>query len=199
MHVIGITGGAGAGKSAVLAYLRQAYDAQVIQADEVAKDLQQKGQKVFEDIVAAFGNTILDREGSLDRQALAEIVFRDDTELRILNSIVHPAVKRRIIKDIEEMQGRCEYLFIEAALLIEEHYDAICEELWYIDTADDVRIRRLKESRGYSDEKIKGMFASQKSREEFAAACQAVIDNSGEFSSACRQIDCQMKRFYSKR
>lgn len=199
MNVIGITGGVGSGKSAVLSYVREAYGAQVIQADLVAKQLQEKGQQVFLDIVEAFGASILAEDGSLDRAALAEIVFHDETELKLLNSIVHPAVTRRILRDIEIAKGAgCRWLFVEAALFFEAKYDAFCEEVWYIDTADEVRIRRLISSRDYTREKILRMFANQMPREEFLARCKVRIDNSGRPEETREQIDIQMKRLMTE-
>ncbi len=78
---------------------------------------------------------------------------------------------------------------MEAALLIEDHYDEICDELWYIHASDEVRKRRLKASRGYSDEKIDGIMRNQKSEEEFRKYCRVVIDNSGEVKDTCRQVE----------
>ena len=83
---------------------------------------------------------------------------------------------------------------MEAALLIEDHYDVICDELWYIHTDEQVRAERLKESRGYDDEKIESIMANQKSPEEFKKACQVVIDNSGCFVCTQEQIDRQLGR-----
>ncbi len=199
MHVIGITGGAGSGKTAVLAYVQEKYRAKVIQADLVAKALQEKGQQVFLDIVAAFGETILSEDGSLDRAALAQIVFNDETELKLLNSIVHPAVKRRIINDMENAKKEgCRWLFVEAALFFEAKYDAFCEEVWYIDTADEIRISRLEASRGYTRERAESMFKNQLSREAFLARCQVRIDNSGDFADTQKQIDLQMRKLLTE-
>ena len=83
---------------------------------------------------------------------------------------------------------------MEAALLIEDHYDVICDEMWYIHTDADIRAKRLKETRGYDDEKIAGIMANQKSPEEFRSACQAVIDNSGDLAYTYEQIDKQLGR-----
>ena len=85
---------------------------------------------------------------------------------------------------------------MEAALLIEDHYDVICDEMWYIHTDASVRAERLKETRGYDDEKITSICANQKSPEEFRSACQVVIDNSGDLAGTQKQIDEQLGRKY---
>ena len=69
---------------------------------------------------------------------------------------------------------------VEAALLLEDHYDEICDEIWYVHTDDAVRIKRLQESRGYSEEMSPRMLAIQKNECDFRAACQLVIDNSSD-------------------
>lgn len=83
---------------------------------------------------------------------------------------------------------------VEAALFLEEKYDAFCDETWYIYTAENRRRSRLKASRGYTDERIDRIFGSQKTHEEFLKRCGCVIDNNGAQEDTCRQIDKRMKR-----
>ena len=109
----------------------------------------------------------------------------------IMNSVVHPAVKEYVIRqqEYEKERGELSLLVLEAALLIEEHYDKICDELWYIYTSEENRRDRLKASRGYSDEKIDNIFKSQLSEEEYRKYCAVVIDNNGSVEAAFEQID----------
>ena len=100
MKVIGITGGVGCGKSAVLAYLESEYAAVVTELDGVAKNLQKSGQECFGRIVSQFGTEILRDDGELDRNRLAETVFGDPEKLAKLNAIVHPKVKEWVREDI---------------------------------------------------------------------------------------------------
>ena len=111
-----------------------------------------------------------------------------------LNAIVHPAVKQEILRRIEQAKlENVSYTVVEAALFLEENYDAFCNETWYIYTSEDNRRLRLKASRGYSDEKIDRMFAAQKSHEEFLERCQFVIDNNVSAQETHRQIDRRMR------
>ena len=106
-----------------------------------------------------------------------------------LNGIVHPEVKKWVEQDIEEKKKRKVPLYvIEAALLPEAGYEDICGEMWYIYAEESVRRERLKQSRGYSDEKIARMMEAQSPERVFRSACQAVIDNSGTFDNTKRQI-----------
>ena len=85
--------------------------------------------------------------------------------------------------------GVLKILVLEAALLIEEHYDEICDELWYIYTREDIRKERLMRSRGYSPEKVQQIFDSQLQEAVYRKHCKVVIDNNGTVEDAIRQID----------
>ena len=190
MKVFGITGGVGAGKSEVLTYLGQNYDATVIQADEAGYLVMLPGGECYGEIVKLFGRQITTETGELDRKRIAEIVFQDEEKLKALNAIVHPAVKRYIKKAIAAAEkAGTEYVFVEAALLIEEKYDEICDELWYIYTREEIREARLMESRGYSREKVQQIFSSQLKEAEYRKHCSVVIDNNEGLEEMHRQID----------
>ena len=190
MKIIGLTGGVGAGKTQILEYLNDKYGASVCQADEVAKHLQRKGTEVFEAIKAHFGSEILEKNGELDREKLADIVFADRQELAALNAIVHPAVKEEIRKRIAGEERKNTNLFIlEAALLIEDHYDEICDELWYVYVKAQIRRKRLIYARGYQPEKIEEIMAAQLSKEMYLKHCDREIDNNGVFAETMLEID----------
>ena len=190
MKVIGITGGVGSGKSRVLSYLEEKHHAVICQADHVAWELQKPGQKCYLEIVEHFGTSILNEDKTINRKSLGQIVFGNDAQLQVLNAIMHPAVKCEIQKRISEEKANGRKLFfLEAALLIEEHYDEICDELWYIYTSEQIRRQRLKESRQYSDEKIDAIMATQLSEEMFRKACKNVIENNSTFEDTGAKLD----------
>ena len=196
MKVIGITGGVGAGKSEILKYLKEKYKAVVIEADKVGHLLMEPGGACYYSIVEKFGSSILNGDQTINRTKLGKVVFADEALLKELNKIIHPRVKSHIVSEIakERAYHRTNYFVVEAALLIEDHYDVVCDELWYIHTEESVRAKRLKEARGYDDEKIASICANQKSPEEFRSACQVVIDNSGDLTGTQKQIDEQLGR-----
>lgn len=194
MRIIGITGGVGSGKSQVLSYLKEKYKARICQADQVAWKLQNPGTSCYQKIVEHYGSEILHSDGTIDRQHLGRIVFSDDQERAVLNQIMHPEVKKEICRQIQRSSEDGVSIFvIEAALLIEEHYDKICDELWFIYTKDEVRRIRLKASRNYDDQKINAMFAAQLEESVFRKNCQRIIDNSCTFEETCVQLDEAMK------
>jgi dephospho-CoA kinase len=141
--IIGITGGIGSGKSTVMRYIKEHYSVYPILADDVARRLQKRGGGLLEAIADTFGQTVLGADGELNRAALADLVFADEAKRLQLNALVHPAVRTRIEELIQEHAPQYTHIAIEAALLIEEHYEEICDELWYVDAPDEVRIQRL--------------------------------------------------------
>ncbi len=190
MRTIGITGGVGAGKSAVLEYLKNKYQAYLIVADELAKELEEPGGVCYDELVMEFGKRILSEDGKIDKKAFAELIFSDSKALSKVNAIVHPAVKREILKRMEDQRESGTKLFVlEAALLIEEGYDRILDELWYIYAPEEVRRERLRTTRGYPDEKIDAIILSQKSEEEFRLVCRYTVDNGGTLAEMQMQVD----------
>ena len=194
MHIkiLGITGGVGAGKSTILAYLLEKYQARVIELDKAAHLCMQPGTDCFDRIVKKFGREILAADGSICRPTLSKIVFTDRNKVEELNRIVHPAVKNYIREEIqkETEKGSVPFIVLEAALLLEDHYDEICDEIWYIYVEDEVRIARLSSSRGYTPEKTRAVLKNQKSDKEFRRFCQLVIDNSSDnVENTYKQID----------
>lgn len=189
MKIIGVTGGVGSGKSAVLTVLEEKYGAYVCQLDTVAKELQKPGSTCLEKIVALFGRRILRKDGKLDRQKLSREVFGNQEKLKRLNEIVHPEVKAWVCADIERRKKEDRKLYVmEAALLLEAGYEPLCDEIWYIYAPKEVRIKRLQESRGYTREKTEKIVASQLDEAMFREKCTVVIDNSGTFENTERQI-----------
>lgn len=196
MKIIGMTGGVGCGKSEVLNYIGKNYDATVVQADEVAHLLMLPGGACYRPIVELLGSGFTDECGNLDRRRMSSVLFRDPSIRERINKIVHPEVKRYIKKAIErERANGVPYFFVEAALLIEDNYDEICDELWYIYADEHVRRERLVRDRGYTQHKIDEIMTSQLSEEEFSDRCDFEIDNSGELSDTIKQIIQRMNTY----
>lgn len=190
MKIIGITGGVGAGKTQVLSYIDRHYRCRIIRADEAAHLLYEPGQECHDRLVELLGSAILCEDGVINKPKMAAMIFADRTILEGVNRIVHPAVKQYILGQIayEKEQRKVDYFFIEAALLIEEHYDEIVDELWYIHSDADVRAKRLAENRNYSAQKTADIMKGQLSEEEFRKHCKVVISNNGDLEETYRQI-----------
>lgn len=197
MKIIGITGGVGCGKSEVIRYIINKYHCEAVFADDVAKQIQKKGNKCYDDIVNLLGKEILDNDGEINKEKMAEIIFADEKLLKAVNAVVHPAVKTEILKKIKEAgdKNQVDFFILEAALLIECGYKSVVDEMWFVYTKDDIRRERLKQSRHYSDEKISRMFKSQLSFEEFYKAATFVLDNNGSMELTEKQIDDKLEEY----
>lgn len=195
MKIIGITGGVGSGKSYVLKYLQDAYQATVVQADQVGKLVQQAGNDAFIKIVEEFGELSVGKDGELDRGYLAQVIYEDETKRQLMNNIVHPIVRQFITEQIEiERAYGTSYFIIEAAILIESKFNELCDEVWFIYADEETRIKRLISSRDYSEEKCRMIIASQLPYETFMEVCDVCIDNSSSPEYTYKQIDEQFLR-----
>lgn len=211
MLILGLTGGIGCGKTAVLTILKEEYDAYIIEADRLAHELMEPGKTVYQGIVDAFGMEVLmdadidisaPAEGnavtdngqstvnrSIDRKKLGDIVFHDKDKLALLNSISHPLVKEEIVRRIEEQKDVGKKLFvIEAALLIQDGYKSISDKMCYVYADLDVRISRLCKYRGFTQERAQAVIDSQESEAFYLEACDYKIDNSGSLENTKKDL-----------
>lgn len=191
MKTIGITGGVGAGKSLVLNYIKEHYRAKIYMADDIANFLKEPGQSCYQPVIDLLGEDILDEDKRIDKAKMAEKIFAQRDLLQKVNAVIHPAVKAYVCAEIETESRKNEqdFFILEAALLIEEHYDEILDELWYIRADEEVRSERLKASRNYSDEKIRNIMNNQMPDAVFMEHCKVVIENNGDLVKTFRQID----------
>ena len=187
--IIGITGGVGAGKSEVLKFLKEEYGAMILEMDAIGREVMEPDGICFHKVVGLFGEEILNKEGCFDRAKIAGIVFRDPEKLEALNGIVHPAVRAFCDQKIREAaEENIPYVVMESAILLDAGYEAVCDEVWYIYADEKVRAARLRESRGYSAERIRSVMASQKSDAFFREHTDFTVDNSKDLAYMKKQI-----------
>jgi dephospho-CoA kinase len=177
MVLVGLTGGIGSGKSTVSALLAER-GAVVVDADAIVRDVQAPGTPVLAAIVERFGPDVLGPDGALDRQALADVVFTDDTALKDLNAIVHPAVGAEIARRLEEAAGTDAVVVLDVPLLVESGRDDMAA-LIVVDVDPDVAVARVVEQRGMREDDVRARIARQASREDRLARATIVIDNGG--------------------
>jgi len=172
-----LTGSIGSGKSTV-AGLLAGRGAAVLDADEVTRELQRKGGRLFEATVARFGSDVVGNDGQLDRKALARIVFADPSALAELEALTHPAVHDVMAQRAAAAAASSEAVVLVVPLLLEVgHYDLA--GVIVVDTPVDTVMRRLAEHRGMDEGEVRARLARQLSREERLARADVVIDNSG--------------------
>ena len=195
MKIIGITGGVGAGKSTVLDYLREQFHAYVIQADQVGHQVMEPGEICYSQVIALFGEHILKKDKTIDRKAVSDVVFGSEIMRQSLDAIIHPVVRQYILNQIEQQrEAGCSLVVVEAALLLEEKYDAFCDQVWYVHTDQEIRIERLMKSRGYTREKALSIIKRQASEAFFRQNTDCVITNNGLPEETWRQIEEGIKK-----
>ena len=178
MKVIGITGGVGAGKSTVVDILRKHFKIEYLHCDVIAHEVMERGGSAHEELLRLFGEDIVNEDGTLNRTKLYEVAFLGG-RVEELNGCVHPKVRTYVEERISSLRA-AEFsgmVLIEAALLIEAGYKAICDELWYVYAPVALRRERLKANRGYDDAKVDAIMAKQSPEELFFSKSDFVLYN----------------------
>jgi len=177
MLLLGLTGGIGSGKSTVSAELASR-GAIVIDADLVVRELQSPGGAVLAAMVEHFGNNILADDGTLNRQAVADIVFNDPEQLKALNAIVHPKVGEEIDSRIEAQRDTDNVVILDVPLLVESKaYET--EGIIVVDTDPEQAVQRLVEFRGFNADDARARMKLQATREERRAVAAFIVPNDG--------------------
>jgi len=189
VRVVALTGGIGSGKTTVGEYLARR-GARVIEADLVVKELQQPGQPVFNSMVERWGDRIVAEDGTLDRPAVAEIVFADDTERVALGLLIHPAVRDEMISQATEEADTDRVVILDIPLLAEGGVDQWgVGAVIVVDTPVDVAVKRLIEWRGFTQKDAEARVAAQATREQRLELADMVIDNSHDLDHLEAEIE----------
>ena len=188
MKVIGITGGSGAGKTAICNLLKE-QGASIIDADKIARKIVEIGQPALQDIENAFGKEILLDSGHLNRKKLGSIVFTDKERLKLLNEITHPRIIAEIERSLDEMQQRQKTLVVvDAPLLFETALNQLVGEIWVVVAPLEMRIQRIMERDKLSREEAKLRISSQKDPKDYLLLADVVIENDGDLQKIEKQI-----------
>ncbi|MED5207617.1 MAG: dephospho-CoA kinase [Chloroflexota bacterium] len=193
--VIGLTGGIGTGKSESARQLEELV-ALIISADQVGHEAYTVNTEAWEQVVATFGNGILQDDKEIDRRKLGGIVFSDPSQLKKLNQIMHPRMARIVSDKIEAFRGQgVDTVVVEAALLFEAGWDSLVEEVWVTDASEEIIIGRLRERNGLSEEEAKKRINSQMDRMERIGRSDFVINNSGDMA----ELGTTIKELWDRR
>jgi dephospho-CoA kinase len=187
LKLAALTGGIGAGKSAVSTRLAER-GAVVIDADAIVHELQAPGMPLLDVLAERFGREIIKPGGALDRAGLAAIAFKDDESLKALNEIVHPAVRAEIARRIEAERDTDHIVVLDTPLLtvVDDHDFA---GLIVVDTPIEVAVERLVAQRGMSEDDARSRISKQISREERVGKADFVIDNGSDLAGLDEQLE----------
>ena len=191
MLLVGLTGGIGAGKSTVSELLAD-LGACIVDADEIARQLQSAGSPVLAKMVERFGEAILNGDGSLNRAGVAEIVFGSDeaskAALKDLNGIVHPAMQAEILRQIKLGHDGGQHVVLDFPLLAENPRDDLDATI-VVDIDPETAVDRLVNIRGMDETDARNRIANQASREKRLAIASHVVDNSGDVDALRTQVE----------
>lgn len=189
--VLGVCGGVGSGKSFVIEYLEK-QGAFVILSDEVAKRISEEEGPALDKIRELFkDDNVLTSDGRMDRAKVAALIFSDEKKKNALNDILHPATKEEIVRQIEEVKlaDPDHLILLESAIFFETGCDKLVDKVLFVYADEAVRIKRLMEDRGYTEEKCRAIMAKQMSSDELKTRCDYVVNNSGTFEETIRRLN----------
>lgn len=194
---IGLTGSIGCGKSSLSNILKK-YNIPIIDADI-------KGREIYEDkellkaIEDAFGNSVINEDGTLNRKNLGKIVFSDDDKLEKLNSLTHPVIRRMINEDLDEYEKRGEKMaVIDAALLLEAGFMSMLDTIIVVTCSEPVQLQRVILRDNCSEEDAMGRIKSQMPQEEKVKYAEFVVDNSGTLDQLAEEADELIRKLEEK-
>ncbi|WP_207778241.1 dephospho-CoA kinase [Streptococcus dysgalactiae] len=185
--MIGITGGIASGKSTVVAMIREA-GYQVIDADQVVHQLQEKGGRLYEALKQAFGNEILKEDGDLNRKKLSEMVFSNPSHMATSSAIQNQIIKEELAAERDQLAQSQTVIFMDIPLLIELGYQDWFDAIWLVYVDAQTQLRRLMARNHLREVDAKKRLSSQLSIEEKRPYASLVIDNSGDMETLRKQV-----------
>ena len=187
MILIGLTGGIGCGKSEVSRLLEKR-GAIIVDADLIVRELQQPGGEIFLRMVEMFGEKVVSTDGSLNRAAVANEVFKDADLLKKLNSLIHPVVRRVMNERVESHRATDKIVILDIPLLVENPREGL-DGVLVVDLDPQTAIERIVSQRNMSIDDAKARVSAQSTREERLAIADHVVDNSGDRDALAIQVD----------
>ena len=188
MYLVGLTGGIGSGKSTVAERLVE-HGVELIDADQIAREVVEPGKPAWRKIVDHFGEGILDEEGFIDRTALGAVVFADEKKRTLLNELTHPPIIEAIAIQLEVLQAFDGVVVIDVPLLVESGVDRGYEAVVVVAAKPETQLQRLVELRGMDPREAQARIAAQSPLEEKLAVATHVIWNEGTLDELQTTID----------
>lgn len=187
MILVGLTGGIGSGKSTV-SHMLSSRGAVIVDADAITRELQAPGEPLLSEIAVRFGTDVLDEQGALIRQKLADHVFGNPEALLDLNKIVHPAVGREMARRIDEQRNSDNVVILDIPLLAENPRSGLSGVV-VVEIDPELAVSRLVEHRGMSPDDARARISRQTSLEKRREIADVIIDNSGDMKSLETQVE----------
>lgn len=192
--IVGLTGGIASGKSTVSNHLRE-LGAYVIDADQVARAIVEPGEPALDEIVARFGQSVLDAQGCLDRAALGKIVFDDPSARAALSMITHPRIGQRMMQEAADAFARGHgWVIYDAALLVENNIHTMFDALIVVSLSPERQLERLIGRDGLSAAEAQARIDSQLPLDKKVAVADYIVDNSGSKAQTIQKTQALYER-----
>ena len=186
--IIGLTGSIASGKSTV-AKMIQSYNLPIVDADVVARQVVEPGTPTLKKIAEAFGDEVMAEDGTMDRAKVGSIIFHNEEMRKILNSIIHPAIREEMLRQRDEFMSYGEKnIFMDIPLLFESKLEHFVEKIIVVSVGEEVQLQRLMERNGFTEEDAKARIATQIPVKEKEQLADAVIHNNGTLEDTAIQL-----------
>ena len=193
MLKVGLTGGIGSGKS-VVAEIFAGLGITIIDADLIAHQLTESGSDAFKEIIQLFGEGIIATNGELNRKKLARTVFSNPSDKIALENILHPKIKQRILQEIKEAKDN-HYIILAIPLLLESNFRNLVDQIIVVDADDDIRIQRVQQRDGRTEQQIRDIMNLQIGRDERLQQADDILYNNGELDALRAAVDLLHQKY----
>jgi len=186
--IIGLTGSIASGKSTVANMLKE-YGLPIVDADVVARQVVEPGTPTLQQIAEAFGAEALTEDGTMDRQKIGSIIFQDEEKRKLLNSIIHPAIRQEMLRQRDEyLENGAKTVIMDIPLLFESQLQHFVEKILVVSVSEETQLKRLMERNQLTKEEAKARIASQLPLSVKEQGADAVINNNGAIEETAKQL-----------
>ncbi|WP_262339961.1 dephospho-CoA kinase [Idiomarina sp. OT37-5b] len=191
-YVVGLTGGIGSGKTAASDFLAS-LGIDIVDADVVAREVVEPGSPCLTAIAEHFGERVIDAQGQLNRRALRDIVFNDDRAKEWLNQLLHPAIRERLLAQLQ--QADSPYVVLVAPLLLENQLQRYCNRVLVIDVPEALQLERTMQRDNSEQQQVEAIMASQLTREQRLQRADDIVHNDADLIHLQQQLTALDKRY----
>ncbi len=191
-YVVGLTGGIGSGKTAASDFLAS-LGIDIVDADVVAREVVEPGSPCLAAIAEHFGERVIDAQGQLNRRALRNIVFNDDRAKEWLNQLLHPAIRARLLAQLQ--QANSPYVVLVAPLLLENQLQRYCDRVLVIDVPEALQLERTMQRDNSEQQQVEAIMASQLTREQRLQRADDIVHNDADLTHLQQQLTALDKRY----
>lgn len=188
-YVLGLTGGIASGKSTVSNYLYE-QGAVIVDADLAARQVVEPGAAGLAQLIAEFGQKIVDEAGGLDRAVLGKIIFNDQKKRELVNQILHPLIKKEMLAQVKLAEHKgASLVILDIPLLFESHCEQYCDAVLVVDVTPEVQVQRLMERNNYSKAEALARISSQMDPSTRRRLADFIVDNNGSQAETFKQVE----------